>query len=205
MLIFLHDFFNVVVWAKWYTTKLWLSHFRCAKGYFESLQLFFSLFLDTLIDGPVSVFSVAKSTSALMTLLRVYKIWLLQSTRTSLPWRLLFYTFRSSSNHKSEGGKISQDAANHSTVIVDILKESLTNTTKEFNEVLTTRAKVRFMSSIAYFSPLFHSFMQLRHSRIYTIICRSWGSIKTEEIFSHCQLQGTDQILPSSRVNHLSP
>ena len=74
---------------------------------------------------------------------------------------------------QSEGGKISQDAANHSTVIVDILKESLTNTTKEFNEVLTTRAKVRFMSSIAYFSPLFHSFMQLRHSRIYTIICRS--------------------------------
>ena len=143
----------------------------------------------------------------LMTLLPVYKIWLLQSTRTSLPWRLLFYTFRSSSNHKSEGGKISQDAANHSTVIVDILKESLTNTTKEFNEVLTTRTKVRFMSSIAYFSPLFHSFMQLRHSRIYTIICRSWGSIKTEEIFSHCQLQlqGTDQILPSSRVNHLSP
>ncbi|KAG2616747.1 syntaxin-32-like [Panicum virgatum] len=43
---------------------------------------------------------------------------------------------------QSEGGKISQDAANHSTVIVDILKESLTNTTKEFNEVLTTRAKI---------------------------------------------------------------
>ena len=58
MLIFLHDFFNVVVWAKWYTTKLWLSHFRCAKGYFESLQLFFSLFLDALIDVVlVSVFS----------------------------------------------------------------------------------------------------------------------------------------------------
>ena len=51
-------FFNVVVWAKWYTTKLWLSHFRCAKGYFESLQLFFSLFLDALIDVVlVSVFS----------------------------------------------------------------------------------------------------------------------------------------------------
>ena len=33
------------------------------KVIFESLQLFFSLFLDTLIDGPVSVFSVAKSTS----------------------------------------------------------------------------------------------------------------------------------------------
>ena len=57
------------------------------------------------------------------------------------------------SNSQNEGVNISQDAANHSTAIVDILKEALMNTTKEFNEVLTTRTKVRFMSSIAYFSP----------------------------------------------------
>ncbi|RLN00818.1 syntaxin-32 [Panicum miliaceum] len=44
-------------------------------------------------------------------------------------------------NSQSEGVNISQDAANHSTAIVDILKEALMNTTKEFNEVLATRTK----------------------------------------------------------------
>lgn len=74
-------------------------------------------------------------------------------------------------NSQNKGGNISRDAANHSTATVDILKERVMNTANEFNEVLTARKKVRFMSSILLISV--HSFMQLRHSRIYTIICRA--------------------------------
>lgn len=96
-------------------------------------------------------------------------------------------------NSQNKGGNISRDAANHSTATVDILKERVMNTANEFNEVLTARKKVRFMSSILLISV--HSFMQLRHSRIYTIICRALGYIKTRKNFRR-QLQPMDQILP---------
>jgi hypothetical protein len=94
-------------------------------------------------------------------------------------------------NSQNKGGNISRDAANHSTATVDILKERVMNTANEFNEVLTARKKVRFMSSILLISV--HSFMQLRHSRIYTIICRALGYIKTRKNFRR-QLQPMDQI-----------
>lgn len=48
---------------------------------------------------------------------------------------------------QNKGGNISRDAGNHSAAIVDILKERLMKIAKEFNEVLTTRKKVRFISS----------------------------------------------------------
>ncbi|OEL14719.1 Syntaxin-32 [Dichanthelium oligosanthes] len=44
-------------------------------------------------------------------------------------------------NSQNEGGNISRDATNHSTAVVDMLKEDLTNAAKEFNEVLNTRKK----------------------------------------------------------------
>ena len=46
-------------------------------------------------------------------------------------------------NSQNESGNFSRDTANHSTTVVDNLKNNLMNATKEFKEVLTMRTEVR--------------------------------------------------------------
>lgn len=49
-------------------------------------------------------------------------------------------------NSQNESGNISSDTTNHSTTVVDNLKNRLMSTTKEFKEVLTMRTEVYCMS-----------------------------------------------------------
>jgi syntaxin 5 len=46
-------------------------------------------------------------------------------------------------NSQNESGNLSRDTTNHSTTVVDNLKNRLMSATKEFKEVLTMRTEVR--------------------------------------------------------------
>jgi syntaxin 5 len=46
-------------------------------------------------------------------------------------------------NSQTESGNLSKDTTNHSTTVVDNLKNRLMSATKEFKEVLTMRTEVR--------------------------------------------------------------
>ena len=46
-------------------------------------------------------------------------------------------------NSQNESGSLSKDTTNHSTTVVDNLKNRLMSATKEFKEVLTMRTEVR--------------------------------------------------------------
>ena len=46
-------------------------------------------------------------------------------------------------NSQNESGNLSKDTTNHSTTVVDNLKNRLMSATKEFKEVLTMRTEVR--------------------------------------------------------------
>lgn len=46
-------------------------------------------------------------------------------------------------NSQNENGNLSKDTTNHSTTVVDNLKNRLMSATKEFKEVLTMRTEVR--------------------------------------------------------------
>jgi syntaxin 5 len=46
-------------------------------------------------------------------------------------------------NSQNQSGDLSKDTANHSTTVVDNLKNLLMTTTKEFKDVLTMRTEVR--------------------------------------------------------------
>lgn len=47
-------------------------------------------------------------------------------------------------NSQNESGSLSKDTTNHSTTVVDNLKNRLMSATKEFKEVLTMRTEVRY-------------------------------------------------------------